>query len=47
MAIALVYLLIVVNFQSWVDGLIIISALPGRDHLDAARPRTTAERCRP
>ncbi|MFX1763337.1 efflux RND transporter permease subunit [Paraburkholderia sp. A1RI-2L] len=28
-AIALVYLLIVVNFQSWLDPLIIISALPG------------------
>ncbi len=28
MAIALVYLLIVVNFQSWLDPLIIISALP-------------------
>jgi multidrug efflux pump subunit AcrB len=29
MAIALVYLLIVVNFQSWLDPFIIISALPG------------------
>jgi len=29
MAIVLVYLLIVVNFQSWIDPLIIISALPG------------------
>jgi multidrug efflux pump subunit AcrB len=28
-AIALVYLLIVVNFQSWLDALIIITALPG------------------
>ncbi|MEO6742719.1 MAG: efflux RND transporter permease subunit, partial [Chthoniobacteraceae bacterium] len=28
-AIALVYLLLVVNFQSWLDPLIIISALPG------------------
>jgi multidrug efflux pump subunit AcrB len=28
-AIVLVYLLIVVNFQSWLDGLIIITALPG------------------
>jgi multidrug efflux pump subunit AcrB len=28
MAIVLVYLLIVVNFQSWVDPLIIVSALP-------------------
>jgi multidrug efflux pump subunit AcrB len=28
-AIALVYLLIVVNFQSWLDALIIIAALPG------------------
>ena len=28
MAIVLVYLLIVVNFQSWIDPLIIISALP-------------------
>jgi multidrug efflux pump subunit AcrB len=28
-AIALVYLLIVVNFQSWLDPLIIVSALPG------------------
>jgi multidrug efflux pump subunit AcrB len=29
MAIALVYLLLVVNFQSWVDPFIIITALPG------------------
>lgn len=29
MAIALVYLLLVVNFQSWSDPLVIISALPG------------------
>ncbi len=29
LAIALVYLLLVVNFQSWLDPLIIISALPG------------------
>ena len=29
MAIALIYLLLVVNFQSWLDPLIIISALPG------------------
>eukprot|EP00952_Eustigmatos_sp_NYUAD-ZCMA_P008430 35106-Eustigmatos_ZCMA.PRE.1 len=28
MAIVLVYLLIVVNFQSWVDPLIIVTALP-------------------
>ena len=28
-AIALIYLLLVVNFQSWLDPLIIISALPG------------------
>jgi multidrug efflux pump subunit AcrB len=28
-AIALVYLLIVVNFQSWLDALIIVTALPG------------------
>lgn len=28
-AIALVYLLMVVNFQSWIDPLIIISGLPG------------------
>jgi multidrug efflux pump subunit AcrB len=28
MAIVLVYLLIVVNFQSWIDPLIIVSALP-------------------
>ncbi len=28
-AIALIYLLLVVNFQSWIDPLIIISALPG------------------
>src|SRR5258708_32404936 len=29
MSIVLVYLLIVVNFQSWLDPFIIISALPG------------------
>ena len=28
-AIALVYLLMVVNFQSWIDPLIIVSGLPG------------------
>ncbi|MEN2262626.1 efflux RND transporter permease subunit, partial [Enterococcus faecalis] len=28
MAIVLVYLLIVVNFQSWIDPLIIVTALP-------------------
>ena len=37
-AIVLVYLLIVVNFQSWLDPFIIITALPGRarrDRVDA------------
>jgi len=29
-AILLVYLLIVINFQSWLDPFIIIAALPGR-----------------
>ena len=29
MSIVLVYLLIVVNFQSWLDPFIIITALPG------------------
>ncbi len=29
-AIALVYLLLVVNFQSWTEAFIIITALPGR-----------------
>ena len=29
MAIVLVYLLLVVNFQSWLDPFIIITALPG------------------
>jgi len=28
MAIVLVYLLIVVNFQSWIDAAIIVAALP-------------------
>jgi multidrug efflux pump subunit AcrB len=28
MAVVMVYLLIVVNFQSWVDAFIIITALP-------------------
>src|SRR5471030_44212 len=28
MAIVLVYLLVVVNFQSWVDAIVIIAALP-------------------
>ncbi len=42
-SIVLVYLLIVVNFQSWLDPFIIISALPGgarRHRLDALRRRT-------
>ena len=29
-AVLLVYLLMVVNFQSWIDPLIILMALPGR-----------------
>ena len=29
MAVALIYLLLVVNFQSWLDPFIIITALPG------------------
>jgi multidrug efflux pump subunit AcrB len=30
-AVVLVYLLMVINFQSWIDPLIILMALPGRD----------------
>ena len=44
LAIVLVYLLIVVNFQSWLDPFIIISALParaGRHRLDAVPSHTT------
>ena len=45
-AIVLVYLLIVVNFQSWIDPFIIITALPGpwRDHLDSIAHAYHAER---
>jgi hypothetical protein len=42
MAIVLVYLLIVVNFQSWIDSAIVISALPAaprRHRLDAVHHR--------
>ena len=42
MAIVLVYLLVVVNFQSWIDAVIIITALPaalGRHRLDAVHHR--------
>ena len=41
-AVVLIYLLIVVNFQSWVDPFVIITALPaalGRHRLDAVRHR--------
>ena len=41
-AVVLVYLVIVVNFQSWLDPFIIITALPGRSgrhHLDAVHDR--------
>ena len=47
MAIVLVYLLIVVTFQSWLDAVIIITALParaGRHRLDAVPHRHHAER---
>ncbi len=46
-AIVLVYLLIVINFQSWLDPFIIITALPARDcrhRLDAADHGHDAER---
>ena len=46
-AIVLVYLLIVVNFQSWLDPFIIITALPGgagRHRLDAVPDRTPRQR---
>ncbi len=39
-AVVLVYLLMVVNFQSWLDPFIILTALPGRarrHRLDAVR----------
>ena len=48
MAIVLVYLLIVVNFQSWIDPLIIVSAAGGaRGHrVDAVPHRHDSERAR-
>ena len=48
-AIVLVYLLIVVNFQSWLDPFIIITALPGALAgivVDAVPHRHDAERAR-
>ena len=44
-AIVLVYLLIVVNFQSWLDPFIIITALPAALAGPASSP-TAARRCR-
>ncbi len=47
MAVVMVYLLIVVNFQSWVDAFIIITALPaalGGNLLDVASDRHDLER---
>ena len=49
-AIILVYLLIVVNFQSWLDPFIIITALPaalGRHRLDAVHHAHAGERAGP
>ena len=49
MAIVLVYLLIVVNFQSWLDPFIIITALArraGGNRVDAAADAHDAERAR-
>ena len=49
-AMLLVYLLIVINFQSWTDPFIIITALPAahrRHRLDAAHHRHHARACRP
>ena len=46
LAIVLIYLLIVVNFQSWLDPFVIVSALPtalGRNRLDVVHHR--ARRC--
>ena len=49
-AVVLVYLLMVVNFQSWLDPLIILMALPGAlsghrlDALRHAAPRSTCPR---
>ena len=44
-AIVLIYLVIVVNFQSWLDPFIIVTALPGgarRHRLDAVHDRHDA-----
>ena len=49
MAIVLVYLLIVVNFQSWIDAAIIVAALPaalGGHRVDAVHHGHHAERAR-
>ena len=46
-AVVLIYLLIVVNFQSWTDPFVIITALPAAlagIRLDAVRDRHTAQR---
>ena len=46
----LVYLLMVVNFQTWLDPFIIITALPagfGRHRVDAVRRPTRRSACRP
>ena len=48
-AIVLIYLLIVVNFQSWGDPFVIITALPGRAwpaSCGRCLPRTPRCRCR-
>jgi hypothetical protein len=47
-AVVLIYLLIVVNFQSWTDPFVIITALPrpGRHCLDAVHHRRPCQ-CRP
>ena len=48
-AVVLVYLLMVVNFQSWLDPFIILMALPGRarrHRLDALPHRTRRSACR-
>ncbi len=49
-AVLLVYFLMVINFQSWTDPFIIITALPGavlRNHLDAVLDRHELQRALP
>ena len=49
-AVVLVYLLMVVNFQSWLDPLIILMALPGAHcghSLDAVRDPDDHQRAQP